>query len=70
MSLAINPGQQLLLNSSALQFFSTSICGEAWMIFLLELEDFNVENNYVPIPVFVDCSGNVHHHSCKIKLQS
>ncbi len=66
ISLAINPGQKLLLNSSVLQFFSTSICGEAWMVFRLELEDLNVENNFAVIPVFLDCSGNVH-QPCKNK---
>ncbi|XP_046443064.1 uncharacterized protein LOC124193341 isoform X1 [Daphnia pulex] len=56
-SSAINPGQKLLLNSSVLQFLSTSICGEAWMVFRLELEDLNVENNFAVIPVFLDCSA-------------
>ena len=66
ISLAINPGQKLLLNSSVLKLFPTSICGEAWMVFRLELEDLNVENNFAVIPIFVDCSGN-EHQSCKIK---
>lgn len=43
------------LNPDALQLSSTGICGEALMVFRLELEDLNVENNFVVIPVFVDC---------------
>ena len=45
------------LNSDALQISPTGICGDALMIFRLELEDLNVENNFVVIPVFLNCSG-------------
>ncbi|XP_057371278.1 uncharacterized protein LOC130692218, partial [Daphnia carinata] len=53
----IKQGQNIQLNTSQLQLFTTSICGEAWMVFRIDLEDLNVENNFVVIPVIVDCSA-------------
>ncbi|KZS13387.1 Uncharacterized protein APZ42_021498 [Daphnia magna] len=52
----IKQGQKIHLNTSQLQLFTTSICGEAWMVFRLDLEDVNVENNFAVIPVIIDCS--------------
>ena len=51
-------GQQLELNVQSLKLKSAAICGEAWMVFLLQLDDIDVENNFAIIPVFIDCWSN------------
>lgn len=58
----------LLLNSSHLILTSTTNCGEALLVFRLDLDDLNVENNYVIIPIFVDCWGNMIILRCKYFL--
>ena len=58
---ALVPGESIELNSGDLSVNSGAVCGEAWMIFLLDpfqqLPDTNTVNNFVAVPVFIDCWG-------------
>lgn len=50
-------GQKMELSLQGLKLRTTAICGEAWMVFVLQLEDLDVENNFAILPVFIDCWG-------------